>query len=282
LPAISDWWEWEPSLLEFRRTLESRFEEELTEAVGPIETEADLVVSGLWELATSDNGPSLSAWLLEHGSLDHARELAVHRSAYQLKEADPHTWAIPRLEHDAKAKMVAIQAGEYGDGVAPAMHAVLFASTMEMLGLDSTYNAYLDHLPGTTLATTNLISFLGLHRRHRGALVGHLALFEMTSVGPMGRYARWMESLGIGPAGLLFYEVHVAADEHHQHLAAAMVADLVSREPELARSVLFGARALGAVERRFADRMLTSWQSGRTSLRRCETVAPCSPVLGQF
>ena len=25
------------------------------------------------------------------------REIAVHRSGYQLKEADPHTWAIPRL-----------------------------------------------------------------------------------------------------------------------------------------------------------------------------------------
>jgi len=29
----------------------------------------------------------------------------------------------------------------------------------------------------------------GLHRRFRGALVGHLAIFEMTSIGPMGRYA---------------------------------------------------------------------------------------------
>ena len=57
---------------------------------------------------------------------------------------------------------------------------------MRALGLDPTYGAYLDALPGTTLATVNLITLFGLHRRWRGALVGNLAVYEMTSVVPMG------------------------------------------------------------------------------------------------
>jgi heme oxygenase-like protein len=60
---------------------------------------------------------------------------------------------------------------------------------MRELGLDDTYGAYLAIIPGVMLATVNLASYFGLHRRLRGALVGHLAVFEMTSVEPMGRYS---------------------------------------------------------------------------------------------
>ncbi|EFC84514.1 hypothetical protein FrEUN1fDRAFT_2304 [Parafrankia sp. EUN1f] len=59
---------------------------------------------------------------------------------------------------------------------------------MRGLGLDARYGAYLDRVPGPTLATLNIASYFGLHRRPRGALVGHLAVFEMTSVEPMAVY----------------------------------------------------------------------------------------------
>ena len=42
------------------------------------------------------------------------REFAVHRSAYQLKEADPHTWVIPRLRGRGEGRLVEIQPDEYG------------------------------------------------------------------------------------------------------------------------------------------------------------------------
>jgi hypothetical protein len=203
----------------------------------------------------------------ERASLEQVRELAVHRSAYQLKEADPHTWAIPRLNGEAKAAMVTIQADEYGNGVAELSHGALFARTMSTLGLDPAAS-YLDLIPGVTLATTNLISLFGLHRRWRGALVGHLALFEMTSVGPMGRYAAALDRLGVDADGRRFYEVHVEADQWHQHLAAdAMVAGLLRLEPGLAADVLFGAAALDAVERRFTRHLLGRWTAGLSSLR---------------
>jgi hypothetical protein len=269
LPGVDEEWEWDPSLLALRQRLEAVFVADLTAAVGPVRSDAGTVVADLWALATGGDGPSLSGWVLAHGDLGHARELAAHRSAYQLKEADPHTWMIPRLTGDAKAVMVAIQSDEYGDGVADAMHASLFARTMEALGLAPVYNGYVDLLPATTLATTNLISLFGLHRRWRGALVGHLALFEMTSVGPMGRYGRWMDDLGVDPSGRSFYDVHVEADEHHQHMAAdGMVGGLVRDEPALAADVIFGARALAAIEGRLTAHLLQAWTAGRSSLRR--------------
>jgi len=162
---------------------------------------------------------------------------------------------------------VEIQADEYGGGVTEDMHASLFAVTMAGLGLDPTYGAYLDRIPGVTLATVNLISLFGLHRRWRGALVGHLAVFEMTSVGPMARYARALERLGVGSEARRFYDVHVVADAHHQTVASeGMAAGLAAAEPDLAGDILFGAGAVMAVERRFADHVLDAWAAGRSSL----------------
>jgi hypothetical protein len=41
---------------------------------------------------------------------------------------------------------------------------VLFAKLLDAVGLDSRYGAYVDHLPAITLATVNLMSWMGLHR----------------------------------------------------------------------------------------------------------------------
>ena len=54
----------------------------------------------------------------------------LHRSAYQLKEADPHSFALPRLWGPPKAAMVTIQADEYGGGRPERIHAQLFADAM--------------------------------------------------------------------------------------------------------------------------------------------------------
>ena len=268
-PDVDPEWEWEPSLLGLRRRLERRFESDLREMVGPPAPVAPAeVVPQLWAMTSGGDGPSLSKWVAERATIGQVRELFEHRSAYQLKEADPHTWAIPRLGGAAKAVMATIQFDEYGSGRPDAMHSTLFVRTMTDIGLDPTPNRYLDDLPGWTLATTNLMSLFGLHRRWRGALVGHLALFEMTSTGPMGRYSEALRRLGLGPAARRFFDVHVVADEEHQYLATdGMVAGLMRDEPRLAADVLHGARCLTAVERRFTEEILAAWEAGRSSLR---------------
>ncbi|MDP8938175.1 MAG: iron-containing redox enzyme family protein [Actinomycetota bacterium] len=273
--GVDERWEWHPELLRFRARLEDVFEEAVRAAAGPAVGDG-AVEDQLWAIARGEcpigpdgrSTPSLSGYVLEHATLDQVRELAVHRSAYQLKEADPHTWAIPRLTGGPKAAMVEIQADEYGGGVESEMHCSLFAVTMEELGLDRTYGAYLDHLPGTTLATVNLISMFGLHRRLRAALVGHLAIFEMTSVVPMGRYAEALAALGVNGRGQRFYRVHVEADVLHQTVAARDLAGrLADDEPALGADILFGARAVTAVEARFTEAVLGCWAAGRSSLR---------------
>jgi Iron-containing redox enzyme len=264
---VDDRWEWAPELLAVRNRLERAFVERLEDEVGAQRSvPAHDVIPGLLELAKSD-GPSLSRFIEDHGTIEQMREFCIHRSEYQRKEADPHTWVIPRLRGRAKAAAVTIQYDEYGAGSASGMHAELFADTMEALGLDPTYGAYRDLLPASTLATGNLVTMFGLHRRWRAACVGHLALFEMTSVSPMTRYSAALRRLGIGVSARRFYDVHVVADAWHEELAQhELIAGLLDAEPTLGGDVLFGARALMKVERRMTTTMLDAWAHDATSL----------------
>jgi len=264
--GVDEGWEWEPSLLAARATFEQAFEAALVAEVGHRPVTGD-IEDELRRILAEPGGPSLSSYLRDDGSLEQLREYSIHRSAYQLKEADPHSWCLPRLGGRAKAALVEIQADEYGGGVEAEMHATLFADVMVALGLDPTYGAYLDRLPGPTLATVNLVSLFGLHRRWRGALVGHLAVFEMTSVGPMGRYAELCDRLGLPEEARRFYDVHVLADAVHEVVASRDLAGgFVAAEPDLAGDVVFGALALMAVEGRFARSMLDTWALARSSL----------------
>jgi hypothetical protein len=271
LPGVDADWEWEPSLLALRRGLEARFESELLASVPREETtvapeEMDVV---LREIEDADDAPALSTYLEREGTLEHFREFAVHRSAYQLKEADPHSWALPRLSGAPKAALVEIQADEYGGGRPERIHATLFAKAMGALGLDDAYGAYLDILPAVTLRTVNLMSLFGLHRRLRGAIIGHLALFEMTSAIPNRRYGNGLRRLGLGDDATDFFDEHVTADAVHEAVAAVDLAGgLVRQDPSLAPDVLWGARCLLAVEADWARHLLAAWAVAGTSL--CE------------
>jgi hypothetical protein len=270
LPGVDERWEWDPGLLALRAALEARFEAALREAVptSPAPADPGEIDVALRAIADEDDAPSLSRHLERQGTVDELLEFVVHRSAYQLKEADPHSWAIPRLHGPPKAALVEVQADEYGGGRPERVHAQLFADAMTALGLDCRYGAYLDRIPGSTLATVNLMSLLGLHRRLRGAIAGHLALFEMTSSLPNRRYAAAVRRLGFDdPRATAFFDEHVTADAVHENIAAVDLAGgLARQEPALARDILWGARALVELEGRWARRLLGAWSAGRSSL----------------
>ena len=265
---VDERWEWAPSLLRFRAAAEALFDGALDVLV-PEPGAEDLrdVGETLQRLVADPPGPPLSRWLETQGTLAHVHEHVIHRSAYQLKEADPHSWAIPRLHGPPKAALLEIQFDEYGGGRPGRMHSELFAKTMALLGLDPRNGAYLRLLPGVTLATVNLLSGFGLHRRRRGALVGHLAVFEMTSSIPNRRYGNALRRLGFGPDATDFYDEHVEADAVHESIAAWDLAGGLARsEPALAADIVRGASALLALEARWAGGLMDSWTAGRASL----------------
>ena len=269
LPGIDAAWEWDPTLLALREVLERTFLDALEAEVGALGAVDPAAVGDLlFELEAEDDGPSLSRHLERKAGIEEFREFVVHRSFYQLKESDPHSWAIPRLDGAAKTALLEVQVDEYGAGRVERMHSRLFAKTMRKLGLDARENAYLAQAPGETLATVNLMSATGLRRGRRGAIVGHLAMFEMTSALPNRRYGNGLRRLGFDAEATDFYDEHVEADAVHENIAAYDLAGgLARQEPGLAADIVFGARALLRLEDRLARRLLGAWEEGRTSLR---------------
>lgn len=266
--------EWDPGLLGLRGDLERCFEEALRDLVPYGEGSNLDVIDKVLDAIASDRQPSVSTYIEREATIEQVEEFLIHRSAYQLKEADPHTWLIPRIRTGAKAALVEIQSDEYGGGRPEWVHSTLFARSMEALGLDPTYGAYIDRIPGITLATVNLVSMFGLHRRLRGAGVGHLATFESTSSIPNGRYAAGLRRLGFDGEGLRFFDEHVEADAIHETIAIHDLAGgLVHDEPHLAPDILWGARCLIALDGLWSTHILAGWSEGRSSLLADPAVA---------
>ena len=269
---VDDRWEWDPALLGLRAVLETAFETALHTAADPwvrsFPTDGDPVDRQLAAMVAADDGPSTSVHMAKHADEAQWAEFLALRSVYHLKEADPHTWVIPRIDGRAKAAVVEIQADEYGGGSAVRMHSALFARVMRTFGLDDAHGAHVDIAPAEQLATLNAMSFLGLHRRLRGAVVGHLAALEMTSTAPSRRYASGLRRLGKGEDATLFYDEHVEADAVHEQVAAVdMCGSLVADDEALRSDVLFGAAVALELESRAGARMLQEWSAGRSALR---------------
>lgn len=264
-------WEWNPIQVTMRTAIEDRFEQQLRARVelGELPApDAESVAAYLFSVTGDDAGPSLSRFLAKKASDAQAIEFVIQRSIYTLREADPHSWAIPRLTGRGKAALVEVQSDEYGAGVPARMHAAIFAATMRGLGLDDTYGAYLDRVPAVTLASFTMMSMFGLNARLRGAIAGHLAAFEMTSAIPNRLYGNGFRRLGYGQEVTEYFDEHVEADAVHEQIAGRDLAGgLAEEHPELLADIVFGARACLYVDGLVGAHILERWEAGLSSLR---------------
>lgn len=257
---VDDSAEWDPAVLAVRHELERELEARLRSRWHGAATEPDAVPDALAALVDADDGPSLADHVHRHADREQVLELLRQRSIYHLKESDPTAWVVPRLPVRAKAALMELQFDEYGNGDPNRLHAHLFAKGMAASGLRPEYGAYVDDAFPEVLEMNNAASLLGMHRRLRGAAMGHLAAFEMTSTLPSRRMVQGLERLEFPAEMVGYYSEHVEADAIHEHLAARNICGALAQdEPEQAPDILFGAFTCLDQESRFATRMLASW-----------------------
>jgi len=263
--------EWSPGLLATRRVLEEAFEaalRDLTEdAVERASQEHGRTAEQVLAVIEDVDDPRLARYLQREATEEQYREFLVHRSIYHLKESDPHAWAIPRLDGGPKVALAELQYDEFGGGRPDRLHSTLFARALEGAGLDPSYGAYVDVVPALTLATNNAMSFFGLHRRLRGAIMGHLAAFESTSSLPCRRYSGGAARLGFDSRVNEYFDEHVEADAVHEQLAVRTICQqLVDQDPTLQRDVLLGASTCVRLDALASAQMLGAWHQGLSSL----------------
>ncbi|MCW2839766.1 MAG: iron-containing redox enzyme family protein [Aeromicrobium sp.] len=256
---VSDDLEWHPELMDLRRSLENTFEQTLRDRCDESAPEGDFAEAMFAAVADHD-GPSLAAFIHREATAEQALELLRMRSIYHLKESDPTTWVIPRLPNTTKAALMELQFDEYGCGDPNRLHAGLFARGMNRSGLRSEYGAYIDDVPLEVLEQNNAMSLFGLHRRLRGAALGHLAAFEITSSIPSRKMAQGLSRLGLPAEMIGYYDEHVEADAVHEQLAVRTICgSLVEEEPGLRDDIFFGVFSCLDLEDRFANRLLAEW-----------------------
>src|SRR5580693_3518851 len=270
---VDERWEWNPAVIGFRGALEERWLASLRGLASPVPSAA--VADMLAGLTRRTGGPNLACYLAREADRGQFTEYVAHRSVYQLKEADPHSFGIPRLTGAAKAALVEIQADEYGGGMPERMHSELFRTTMRWAGLEDEYGLYVAAAPAVTLAVSNLMSVFALNRRWLGALLGHLAALEMTSTGPNRRYSAGAGRLGAGEAARRYFDEHVAADAVHEQIAAHdLCGSYAAQHPDATADILFGASCCLALDDELARYLLSGWSAGRSSL-----LAPSAPQV---
>jgi len=218
--------EWHPTLIALRGELEEWFAEQLMDRFVPPASTVPLA-EAFFTYVEGHEGPSIATYVQREASSDEVLDLLRARSLYQLHEADPTTWAVPRLPVRPQVALMALQYDEYGGGNRRRQHAQLFRG-MEARGLDPAFGAYVDDAPVDVLAQNNAMSLFGLHRRWRGAAVGHLAAFEAEAV--------------------------------HEPLAVREIClPLVADEPALVDGVFHGAFTCLDLEARTAQALLDAW-----------------------
>ena len=257
---VDDRLEWAPELLAVRRELEEDLEARLRGRwSGPPSYEGDFAAA-FFAAVEAHEGPSLARFVQSVATADQVMELLQARSIYHLKESDPVAFSVPRLPTAPRASLMELQYDEYGAGRPERLHAHLFADGLAALGLDAAEGAYIDQAPLPVLEQNNAMSLFGLHRRLRGASVGHLAAFEATSSGPCRRMARGLERLGMAPEMRAYYEEHVEADAVHEQLAVLMICQpLIEAEPATEADVWFGGLTCLDLEDRVASHYLERW-----------------------
>jgi hypothetical protein len=264
--------EWDPELIRLRGVLEGLFETELRRAAEPHVRTARAadgpLAERLFALAAGFEGVPVARFVQREASLEQFREFMVHRSVYHLKESDPHSWVIPRITGGPKAALVELQYDEYGGGRPARLHATMFGDSLAGCGLDRTYGAYLDLVPGPTLASNNAMSLLGLNRRLRGAAMGHLGAFEATSSLPCRKYAGGVRRLGLPEVVAAYFDEHVEADAVHEQVALRDICEgLVASGQATEDDVVLGAAVCLLMDDVAGAPMLAAWQQGRSSLR---------------
>jgi hypothetical protein len=256
---VDDALEWDPRLLQLRVALERRFEATLRERWGGVTADGEFA-DAFFDYVESHDGASVASFVQRDADAEQVRELLRMRSIYHLKESDPTAWVVPRLPTASKAALMELQFDEYGCGDPRRLHAQLFAEGLGTSGLSAAYGAYVDDVPVQVLEQNNAMSLFGLHRRLRGAALGHLAAFEVTSSVPSRRMARGLSRLGLSEEMVEYYTEHVEADAVHEQLAVRTICGaLLDEAPSLRDDVFFGAFCCLDLEDRFATWMLRQW-----------------------
>lgn len=255
--------EWDPVVLQARRTLEAAHEQALrdrAELPDPLPATAEDLVVELTRMTISTEDSPLAAYLAREATEDQFLTHLAERAVYHLRESDAQCFLLARLGGAAKVALAEILYDEFGAGRPDRLHADIYAQGLADAGLSTDIGVHVAQAGAEMLAVVNTASLFNFHHRLRGAAAGHFAVFEATSSVPCRLIAEGAERLGLPEAVIDYYSEHVEADSVHEQIALRSVCgELVYAEPDLIPDVLLGAQSCLTVDSLAAEAALVRW-----------------------
>lgn len=272
LDGVPEEWEWQPDLLRAQQEWEQMLLAALESEVGAPHSlrrrGLEATVGRVVALGRRDLTPSPAEHVMREGTVEQLRELLVHRALAELRAGDGYAWLLPRISGEPKVALAELEAQTWGRGRLPLMRTELYRALLRSWGLGTDYGEHVDRLPGVTLLGTNLVTLLGLHRRWRGASLGHLACSEVMAALPTARLAQGHRRLGGAEEAGRWFDEQLRTEVQREELAATdAVGALLSAEPGLGGDVVFGAACARYVADLQAAHVLPRWYRGLSSLR---------------
>ena len=205
------------------------------------------------------------------------REFLTQRSVYHLKEADPHTWAIPRLAGRPRRRWWRSRPTSTAAARPSGCTASCSPDRCATSAWTTRYGALVDRVPGgrrspsvNTDVAVRAAPPLARRRRRPPRRVRDDLLGAQP---PLRRGLRRLGLRRARPRGSSTSTSRPTPSTSRSPVTTCPAA-WPPTEPELAADVLFGAAAVIALEAAFARRLIDAWDAGRSSSCRRRTVAP--------
>ena len=206
--------------------------------------DSNKVKQALQERADQDLNPSLSEakhYVQEQMTLEGYRLLLAITSLDGLVEASRLSRIFGGASNEIQATLFRVLLEEYGNGRLVRKHSTFFAQMMAELGLHTSPETYLDHVPWQVLASINHNFLLTERKRDFLRYNGGLTYFEIAGPSLYTDYMIAAERLQLSEAAMGYWKLHIREDERHgQWMLTGVALPLADKYPNDAWELLLG------------------------------------------
>ncbi|MBW4576169.1 MAG: iron-containing redox enzyme family protein [Aphanothece sp. CMT-3BRIN-NPC111] len=185
----------------------------------------------------SDDGLFIRDQVTEAGY----RRLMAIASLDGLVEASQLSRTLGGVSNEVHAVLTRLLLEEYGGGRLGRKHSSYFTTMLVELGMQTEPEAYFDLVPWELLAVINHSFLLTERKRFFLRYIGGLLYGELSVPAAFRNYQAAGERLGLSPAGMAYWNLHIKVDElHGRWMLDDAALPLVTQYPADAWELLLG------------------------------------------
>ena len=143
------------------------------------------------------------------------RRLLAIASLDGLVEASQLSRTLGGVGNEIHSVLTRLLLEEYGGGNLNRKHSSFFTVMLSELGMETAPEAYFDLVPWEVLAAINHSFLLSERKRYFLRYIGGLLYTEVSVPAAFGNYRAAASRLGLSPAAMGYWDLHIKEDERH-------------------------------------------------------------------